>query len=418
MAEIVIANSANATARPAEAAKAQTAVGAAPDGAFQSLVNAAIAAKLGGGAESAAGDAALAGGGQAAGGDMGLILQFLLGGAMAHPAEAEASEDEAAPAAEADAAGDAALAGSLPTEALIAALSGNGGISAGIAAEASLNASAAETAASNREAAAPLGAGVPEGLTALHGVAREAAAAGSSAGTDRPGAALAAAAPVAAEIQETAGSAAPSATAAAADVAAAPAVQAGAEGGGAQAGGENAGATALAGSQEPQAAAAEKAAAVPTAPYSQIGRQILASLADKGPTSFSMTLEPAELGRIDLNMRMSGDKLVISIAAESARTHALLLSQTDRLAAALGLHGVQVESVHVTGAAQAEGQGSGQQAERDLAYMMGFAGKDAGGGRREGGGSDAGHKAAADDSADASWTPGAARYMGRLNLTA
>jgi hypothetical protein len=135
------------------------------------------------------------------------------------------------------------------------------------------------------------------------------------------------------------------------------------------------GAAATATSRGAQTAAPEQVVSRPE-PYSQITRELLAALANKNvPTVLSMRLEPAELGKIDVSMKLtSGGKLVIDIAAESAKTQALLIGQTDKLVQALGLQNVQVESVNTTSQAALSGQQpQWAYADRSMAFFMDLA---------------------------------------------
>jgi len=95
-------------------------------------------------------------------------------------------------------------------------------------------------------------------------------------------------------------------------------------------------------------------------PYSQIRDEILTKLEQKGPSEFKMQLEPAELGQIDIKLRLSEGKLIIDILAASAKTQALLISQVDKLIAGMGLQNVQVESVQVGQQTNYQGQDSSQ----------------------------------------------------------
>jgi flagellar hook-length control protein FliK len=123
---------------------------------------------------------------------------------------------------------------------------------------------------------------------------------------------------------------------------------------------------------------AQSGAASGASPYSQVASEIFAAIANKNvPTVLSMRLEPAELGKIDVSLKLTAaGKLVIDIAAESAKTQALLAGQTDKLVQALGLQNVQVESVSTTGQNAFAGQ---QQAwtygDRSMAFFMDLAGK-------------------------------------------
>ena len=84
-----------------------------------------------------------------------------------------------------------------------------------------------------------------------------------------------------------------------------------------------------------------------------------------------MQLEPAELGQIDIKLRLSEGKLIIDILAASSKTQALLASQVDKLIASMGLQNVQVESVNVS--QQMNHQGSdGQNPWQNLNFEMDF----------------------------------------------
>jgi flagellar hook-length control protein FliK len=142
----------------------------------------------------------------------------------------------------------------------------------------------------------------------------------------------------------------------------------------------------------------------------------------KTPKTLSMRLEPAELGRIDVSMRLLGSgKLVIDIAAESVKTQALLAGQAGRLAQALGLQSVQVESVQVTNQAGGTGQqAQGDPAGQDAQLLMDFAdkqrrGDEAGGGRETRTGPGGGQPEAA---AAAPEIRTGARYARRMDITA
>ncbi|MDR3295265.1 MAG: flagellar hook-length control protein FliK [Clostridiales Family XIII bacterium] len=159
--------------------------------------------------------------------------------------------------------------------------------------------------------------------------------------------------------------------------------------------------------------------AAPPEPYRQISEEIMKALANKGQTTLSMQLEPAELGRIDIQMKMSNGKLVIDIAAQSAATQAMLTGQADKLIAALGLHNVQVESlqtaVQPASASQPEHSGLSQE------FLMDFAHK----GRQEqqagqGGTSGSGQKEELSPSgiANAQAVPVRGHYTRRMDLTA
>jgi flagellar hook-length control protein FliK len=152
----------------------------------------------------------------------------------------------------------------------------------------------------------------------------------------------------------------------------------------------DAGAREVAALQQPAAAARTETPAQPAqtperpTPYSRIADEVLAAVANKNvPTTLSVRMEPAELGRVDVSVKLTQTgKLVIDITAESAKTHALLAGQTDRLVQALGLQNVQVESVSATvHTALPAQQPSWANAGRDMAFFMDMAGN---GGREDG----------------------------------
>lgn len=81
--------------------------------------------------------------------------------------------------------------------------------------------------------------------------------------------------------------------------------------------------------------------------YSQIGREVLTRLEQKGPMEFSLQLKPKDLGTIDIKLKISEGKLVIDIMAANAKTQLILSSQVDRLITNLGLQNVRIESVQI-----------------------------------------------------------------------
>ncbi|MEI8217027.1 MAG: flagellar hook-length control protein FliK [Eubacteriales bacterium] len=88
-------------------------------------------------------------------------------------------------------------------------------------------------------------------------------------------------------------------------------------------------------------------------PYSQIGKEIITKLEQKGPMEFTMQLKPEDLGPIDIKLKMSDGKLVIDIMAASSKTQALLVGQVDKLVANLGLSNVKIENIQVSAPGQA-----------------------------------------------------------------
>ena len=82
--------------------------------------------------------------------------------------------------------------------------------------------------------------------------------------------------------------------------------------------------------------------------YAQIA-QVIANKQGEGVKVFSVMLEPADLGRIDVNLKQFHGKMIISIAAECAKTQELLAQQAPRLISMLGMNSLHVESVQIFG---------------------------------------------------------------------
>lgn len=91
-------------------------------------------------------------------------------------------------------------------------------------------------------------------------------------------------------------------------------------------------------------------------PYSQIGKEVQARLSSKGPREFTMELEPGNLGKIDVKLKISEGRLVIDIMAANTKTQALLSSQVDKLVLNLGLQNVKVENVLIGHQNEQEGE--------------------------------------------------------------
>ncbi|HZK02298.1 MAG TPA: flagellar hook-length control protein FliK, partial [Anaerovoracaceae bacterium] len=82
-------------------------------------------------------------------------------------------------------------------------------------------------------------------------------------------------------------------------------------------------------------------------PYSQINDEIHTRLSQKGPMEFSMQLEPKDLGKIDVKLKIYGGKLIIDIVSANPKTHVLLAGQTEKLITSMGLRNVSVENVQI-----------------------------------------------------------------------
>lgn len=78
-------------------------------------------------------------------------------------------------------------------------------------------------------------------------------------------------------------------------------------------------------------------------PCTQIKREVLDKLEQKGPTEFKMRLEPEDLGEIDIKLKLSSGKLIIQIASADPKTQSLLTGQVDKLIQSMGLPNAQVE---------------------------------------------------------------------------
>ena len=81
------------------------------------------------------------------------------------------------------------------------------------------------------------------------------------------------------------------------------------------------------------------------APFVQVADKI-AEAATKGePTALKMTLNPEQLGEIEIKIDMAQGKLQIGITAENPETLNLLSGQLERLTTRLGLHQFQIEGI-------------------------------------------------------------------------
>jgi len=104
-------------------------------------------------------------------------------------------------------------------------------------------------------------------------------------------------------------------------------------------------------------------------PYGQIGKEIFSKLEQKGPMEFKMQLEPEDLGKIDIKLKLNEGKLIIDIIASNAKTQALLTSQVDKLVQSMGLQNVLVESVQVNQQTNQQTNQLGQDSQ-NLAFAM------------------------------------------------
>ena len=83
-------------------------------------------------------------------------------------------------------------------------------------------------------------------------------------------------------------------------------------------------------------------------PYAQIA-QVISNKQSEGVKVFSVMLEPADLGRIDVNLKQLHGKMIISITAECVKTQELLAQQAPKLISMLGMNSLHVESVQIFG---------------------------------------------------------------------
>lgn len=79
----------------------------------------------------------------------------------------------------------------------------------------------------------------------------------------------------------------------------------------------------------------------------QIGREVLSRIEHNRPMVFSMQLEPEDLGKIDVRLKINEGRLSIDIMAANSKTQALLVGQADKLINSMGLQNVQVENVQI-----------------------------------------------------------------------
>ncbi|WP_211844200.1 flagellar hook-length control protein FliK, partial [Neoroseomonas oryzicola] len=113
---------------------------------------------------------------------------------------------------------------------------------------------------------------------------------------------------------------------------------------------------------------AQPAPARPAAPTTSPARQIapvIVSVAIGGGTArLAVTLEPAELGRVEISVERSGDTSQVQILAERPETLALLQRDQRELDRALSQAGVATEGRSVSLGLATDG-GAGQQAWQD-----------------------------------------------------
>ncbi|WP_160316151.1 flagellar hook-length control protein FliK [Acetobacterium bakii] len=90
----------------------------------------------------------------------------------------------------------------------------------------------------------------------------------------------------------------------------------------------------------------------PVALAGQLEQAILSQLDKNKPVKFMMSLEPGNLGKIDIELKFDQGKLTIDITALSKETQNLLSTQVDKLIKGLALQNVQVENVQLNSQSQ------------------------------------------------------------------
>lgn len=112
--------------------------------------------------------------------------------------------------------------------------------------------------------------------------------------------------------------------------------------------------------------------------YRQVSDGVKMALGDGGK-EFTMQLNPLGLGKINVKLSMTGQKLKIDIVAANPETQKLLLSQAESLAKELGLANINVDGVQI----HAQTQGN-----RENLHVAATTGQDfdmsAGAGQQEG----------------------------------
>ncbi|MFL1464094.1 flagellar hook-length control protein FliK, partial [Roseococcus sp. DSY-14] len=114
--------------------------------------------------------------------------------------------------------------------------------------------------------------------------------------------------------------------------------------------------------EAPPPVRAEAPAAAPPPAARQVAQTAIALSFAPGPQGgFTLQLEPAELGRVEITLRREGDRHALSIAAERPETLLLLRQDRAELDRALGEAGVRLDgaaSFALTGGG-ADGSGGG-----------------------------------------------------------
>ena len=114
-----------------------------------------------------------------------------------------------------------------------------------------------------------------------------------------------------------------------------------------------------------QASSSDRASAgddVKSSPFDQLIRSIRLRTSAQNSTA-RMHLQPPELGRVLVNVRLSGDELQVEVRTETSQARDVLLERSAGLRAALEQHGIRVGQFEVTGDLTTAGGDSDDPAE-------------------------------------------------------
>jgi flagellar hook-length control protein FliK len=110
---------------------------------------------------------------------------------------------------------------------------------------------------------------------------------------------------------------------------------------------------------------------------------VLKMQSQSGTSSARIRLDPPALGRVDLQMRMSGDVLRVRLTPESEDARRLLMSDADQLKVSLERHGVKVDRLEILASTESRGFEDHTNGRQDPGSMSG--GTDHGSARANGG---------------------------------
>lgn len=112
------------------------------------------------------------------------------------------------------------------------------------------------------------------------------------------------------------------------------------------------------------------------APFVQVADKIAEAAAKGEPTALKMTLNPEQLGEIEIKIDMNQGKLQIGITAEKPETLNLLSGQLEKLTTRLGLHQFQIEGITLNPAVPpihpSSNTGTNANLQQNLAGGMGW----------------------------------------------